>query len=63
MKTEKLLKLATDKVFVVNRFKKSQDKLRQQCYRLVKSGRLQEVEKTNEQVMFRCVRDNAVVAQ
>jgi hypothetical protein len=56
MKTERLLKLASEKEFVVNRFKHSQDKLRQQCWRLVKSGRLEMVEKTNEQLKFRTVR-------
>lgn len=53
MKTERLLKFAAEKPFVVNRNKKSQDKLRSQCLRLVKSGRLVEVEKTHEQIKYR----------
>lgn len=55
MKTANLIKYATDKLFVVNRFKNSQTKLRQQCMRLVKSNRLELVEKTNEQLKFRAV--------
>lgn len=53
MKTANLLKFASEKTFVVNRRKRSQEKLRSQCQRLVKSGRLVEVEKTHEQVMYR----------
>lgn len=53
MKTDTLLKLAKEKPFVVSRHKRSQEKLRSQCLRLVKSGRLVEVEKTHEQVKYR----------
>ena len=55
MKTERLLSLASQKPFVVNRFKHSQNKLRSQCLRLMKSGRLEMVEKTKEQFKFRTV--------
>lgn len=53
MKTENLIKYASEKPFVVNRHKRSQEKLRSQCQRLVKSGRLVQVEKTHDQVMYR----------
>lgn len=53
MKTANLLKFASQKPFVVNRHKRSQEKLRSQCLRLEKAGRLVEVEKTHEQVMYR----------
>lgn len=53
MKTATLLKLASEKPFVVNRFKRSQEKLRSQCERLMKAGRLELVEKTNEQLKYR----------
>lgn len=55
MKTENLIKYATEKPFVVNRHKRSQEKLRQQCMRLTKSGRLEMVEKTKDQLKFRAV--------
>lgn len=53
MKTENLIKYASEKPFVVNRHKRSQEKLRQQCMRLTKSGRLEIVEKTKDQLKFR----------
>lgn len=66
MKTATLLKLAAEKPFVVNRHKRSQEKLRSQCLRLLKSGRLVEIEKTHEQVKYRTpndeVRDQEAVA-
>lgn len=55
MKTETLIKLASEKPFVVNRHKNTQAKLRSQCMRLLKAGRLVEVEKTHEQVKYRTV--------
>ena len=53
MKTANLLKFASQKPFVVNRHKRSQEKLRSQCLRLEKSCRLVEVDKTHDQVMYR----------
>lgn len=53
MKTERLLAFASEKDFVVNKTKKSQEKLRSQCKRLEKAGRLCLVEKTHEQLKYR----------
>lgn len=53
MKTDKLLKLASEKPFTVPRFKKSGYILRKQCQRLCKNGQLEMVEKDHEQMYFR----------
>lgn len=53
MKQEKLLKLASQKPFIVHRFKKSQYVLRKQCQRLCNNGVLEMVEKDHDNMYFR----------